>query len=94
LGIPLKDRGKSYKVWYGEGCLECRNTGYLGRTGIFEVMEISEKIKKLTNQQAPAGEIKKVSIEEGMMSLREVAIKKLGMGITTVEEVLRITTEE
>jgi len=94
LGIPLKDRGKSYKVWYGEGCLECRNTGYLGRTGIFELMEISEKIKKLTNQQVPVSEIKKVAIEEGMMTLREVAIKKLGMGITTVEEVLRITTEE
>jgi len=94
LGIPLKDRGKSYKVFYGEGCTECRNTGYLGRTSLFEVMEISEKIKKLTNQRAPAGEIKKAGVDEGMMILRETAIRKLGLGITTVEEVLRVTAEE
>jgi len=94
LGIPVKDRSKKYRVWYGEGCVECRHTGYLGRTGIFEVMEITEKIKKLINKRAPASEIKKTAIDEGMMVLREVAIKKLGMGITTVEEVLRVTTEE
>ena len=94
LGIPVKDRSKKYRVWYGEGCIECRHTGYLGRTGIFEVMEITEKIKKLINKRAPASEIKKTAIDEGMMVLREVAIKKLGMGITTVEEVLRVTTEE
>jgi len=94
LGIPLKDRGKSYKVWYGEGCIDCRNTGYLGRTSLFEIMEMSEKIKKLTNQRAPSSEIKKVAVDEGMMILREIAIRKLGMGITTVEEVLRVTAEE
>jgi len=94
LGIPLKDRTKSYKVYYGEGCIECRNTGYLGRTSLFEVMEMSDKIKKLTNQRAPGSEIKKAAIDEGMMILREIAIRKLGMGITTVEEVLRVTAEE
>jgi general secretion pathway protein E len=94
LGIPLKDRAKTYKVWYGEGCVECRNTGYLGRTSLFEVMEMSEKVKKLTNQRAPGSEIKKTAVDEGMMILREIAIRKLGMGITTVEEVLRVTAEE
>jgi len=94
LGIPLKDRTKTYKVFYGEGCNECRNTGYLGRTSLFEVMEMSDKLKKLTNQRAPGSEIKKTAIDEGMMTLREIAIRKLGMGITTVEEVLRVTAEE
>jgi general secretion pathway protein E len=94
LGIPLKDRSKSYKVWQGEGCIDCRNTGYLGRTSLFEGMEMSEKIKKLTNQKAPSSEIKKTAVDEGMMILREIAIRKLGMGITTVEEVLRVTAEE
>ncbi|MGB9562016.1 MAG: GspE/PulE family protein, partial [bacterium] len=94
LGIPVKDREKHYQVWTGEGCLECRHTGYLGRTGIFEVMEMTDKIKKLTNLRAPGTEIKKSAIDEGMMTLREIAIKKLGLGITTLEEVLRITAEE
>jgi len=94
LGIPVKDRGKQYRVWSGEGCLECRNTGYLGRTAIFEVMELSEKVKKLTNLRAPGNEIKKAAVDDGMMILREIAIRKLGLGITTVEEVLRVTAEE
>ena len=94
LGIPVKDRKKKYRVWYGEGCLECRHTGYLGRTGIFEVMEITEKVKKLINKRAPASEIKKTAVDEGMMVLRELAIKKLGLGITTLEEVLRVTAEQ
>jgi len=94
LNIPVKDRGKRYQVWSGEGCPECRNTGYLGRTAIFEVMEMSDKIKKLTCQRAPGQEIKKAAMDEGMMILREAAIRKLGLGITTIEEVLRITTEE
>lgn len=94
LGIPVKDRTKRYQVWYGEGCLECRNTGYLGRTGVFEVMEMSEKIKKLCAQRAPSSELKKTAIDEGMMTLREIAIRKLALGITTLQEVLRITAEE
>ena len=94
MGIPVKDRKKKYRVWYGEGCLECRHTGYLGRTGIFEVMEITEKVKRLINKRAPASEIKKTAVDEGMMVLRELAIKKLGLGITTLEEVLRVTAEQ
>ncbi len=94
LGIAVKDRAKHYQVWSGEGCSECRNTGYLGRSAIFEVMELGDKIKKLCNQRAPGNEIKKAAVDDGMMILREVAIRKLGLGITTVEEVLRVTAEE
>ncbi len=94
LNIPVKDRGKQYRVWYGEGCSECRNTGYLGRTALFEVMEMTDKIKKLANSHSPGSELKKAAVDEGMMILREIAIRKLGLGITTVEEVLRITAEE
>lgn len=76
---------------YGAGCVKCRYTGYLGRTGIFELMVISDKIRKLINQQADSKEILKVARSDGMSTLRENGIKKIAYGITTVEEVLQAT---
>lgn len=92
LGVIPKP-GMKYPVYYGEGCIACRQTGYRGRTGIFEVLPITEKIKKLINERADSAGIKKAAIEDGMMTLREGALRKLGAGITTFEEVLRVTAE-
>ncbi len=94
LRIPLKDQAQKVMVYEGAGCLECRQTGFLGRTGIFEVLEVTEKIKKLINARADSSELVKTGVEEGMMLLRECAIKKLGMGVTSLDEVLRITSAE
>jgi len=92
LGIVPRP-GTEYKVSYGEGCITCRQTGYLGRTGIYEVLEITDKIKRLILETTDATNIKKAAIEEGMSTLREGAIRKLGANITTFEEVLRVTAE-
>ncbi len=92
LHIPVKDENQRVKVFYGEGCLECRGTGYLGRTGLFEVLDVSQRIRKLINKRADSSEVQKAGREDGMMLLREAAIKKLGMGVTTFDEVIRVTS--
>jgi len=91
LRFPMKDPGQKVTVYYGEGCLDCRQTGYYGRTGLFEVLEVNEKQKKLINAHVDAAELRKAAVEDGMMLLRECAIKKLAMGVTTFEEVVRVT---
>jgi general secretion pathway protein E len=84
---------KKLPVYYGEGCPTCRGTGYFGRTALYEILDISEKIVKLINERADSKEIAKVARLDGMMSLREVAIKKLAQGVTSFEEVVRMTNE-
>jgi len=85
------EKVKNYKVSIGRGCEECRSTGYLGRTGIFEVMEIDEKMREQIHEKASPLTIKKTAQAQGMSTLRENAIKKLLQGITTVDEVIRVT---
>jgi len=92
LKIPVKDEDQKVRVYYGAGCLDCRNTGYMGRTGVFEVLPVTSKIMKLIRESADSATIQKAAQEEGMMLLRECAIKKLGEGVTTLEEVVRVTT--
>jgi general secretion pathway protein E len=75
----------------GKGCRQCRNTGYLGRTGIFEVMPMSEGIGELINRSAPLSELQRFSLAEGMVTLQQSAIDKMLRGITTFEEVIRVT---
>jgi general secretion pathway protein E len=75
----------------GTGCIHCRQTGYYGRTGIFEVMPVSSKIRKLVVARSEAPEIVRVAREEGMRSLHESAIEKLVRGVTTVSEIVRVT---
>jgi general secretion pathway protein E len=77
----------------GEGCVKCRSTGLVGRTGIFEVLPVDDKIRKLIVQKTSAKEILKQARNDGMMTLRESAIKKLAKGQTSFDEVLRVTVE-
>ena len=83
---------KEVKVYEGKGCAECNNTGFSGRTGIFEVMPISPEIERMIVSGASSAEIKKQAIAEGMLTLRTAALEKLKKGITTVSEVLAVTT--
>ncbi|MCW5830047.1 MAG: Flp pilus assembly complex ATPase component TadA [Deltaproteobacteria bacterium] len=73
------------------GCPACRYSGYQGRAGIYEVMPMTDKIRKLVRTNPDVVEIRKSSIDDGMITLREAAVKKLAMGVTTFEEVLRAT---
>jgi type IV pilus assembly protein PilB len=80
-----------FKLNKGRGCNTCNGTGYKGRVGLYEVMEISEGIRELVMVGATSVEIRKKAIEEGMLTLRMSGLEKIKQGITTVEEVLRET---
>jgi general secretion pathway protein E len=82
---------KSYTVWEGAGCKECRETGYRGRTGIFEVLDMTERVKALITGSAGLADLTAAALEEGMVSLRQVAIQKMLDGVTTYEEVIAMT---
>jgi general secretion pathway protein E len=88
------DKFKKVIVKYGEGCPQCRGTGYKGRTGIFEVMEMNEKIRDLLGGQADADRIRKAAVSDGMVVLRESAVQKMLKGETTFDEVIRVTGEK
>lgn len=72
------------------GCLECRNTGYLGRQGIYEIMPLSETLQPLIDDKCDLQELRKLSMREGMRTLRLSGAQKVAQGITTIEEVLRV----
>ena len=78
----------------GKGCQQCRNTGYLGRSGIFEVLPMSEKLRNLTNRKGSLAELQKVALREGMQTLQQSAVDKMLRGVTTFEEVVRVTLTE
>jgi len=82
---------KEIKVYEGKGCAECNNTGFSGRTGIFEVMPISPEIERMIIAKASNPDIRQQAIAEGMLPLRWAAVEKLKKGITTVAEVLAVT---
>jgi general secretion pathway protein E len=90
LGIGHEDY-RNHEVSVGAGCPQCRGTGYLGRTGIFEVMEISEKIKEAIEAKATPEKIRRVAKSEGLRTLKESAVDKLLRGLTTVDEIVRVT---
>jgi general secretion pathway protein E len=81
-------------VKFGEGCTQCRGTGYLGRTGIFEVLEVDEKIRNIIRDKADAELIRKTAAADGMVDLRAAAVKKMLKGETTFDEVIRVTGEK
>ncbi|MEL7059510.1 MAG: GspE/PulE family protein [Acidobacteriota bacterium] len=88
LAVP---EGKRIKVFEGAGCFECRDTGYRGRSGIFEILPITDKIRELIVEGADMQRIKRAAVEEGMKTLRQSALRKLADGVTTYEEIIRVT---
>jgi len=85
------EEAKTVKIQKGKGCATCNNTGYKGRTGLYEVMEVDEEIKELVLVGASAVELKKKAIERGMFTLRRSGLIKVALGMTTLEEVARET---
>jgi general secretion pathway protein E len=90
FGFPVEEEN-TLSLKKGAGCLKCRNTGFLGRCGIFEIFSLSDSIKKLISQGANASEINKVARQEGMTTLKEDAWQKVLNGTTTFEEAIRVT---
>ncbi len=83
------EEAKSIQTFKGEGCPRCNGTGYKGRLGLYEVMEISEDIQELILVGASAREIRRKAVEEGMLTLRSSGLAKIKAGTTTLDEVLR-----
>jgi len=79
------------KLYQGRGCEKCSGTGYKGRVGLFEVMEITEDVRELVLSGATAVELRRKAIEEGMVTLRQSGLHKIREGVTTAEEVVRET---
>ena len=90
IGFSGEEAGK-IKTYKGKGCPSCNDTGYKGRIGLYEVMEVTDEIRELILIGASALELRKKSIEDGMTTLRESGLQKIRAGITTIEEVLRET---
>jgi len=90
IGFPPQEAPK-IKVFKGRGCPTCNNTGYKGRLGVYEVMEIGESLREMILTGASTIELKKKAMEEGMLTLRGSGLQKLREGATTIEEVVRET---
>jgi len=90
----LAERSKKLKFYAGSGCRRCNDTGYLGRMGTLETFIVDDNIRKLILERTSADKIKNYAISKGMGTMRENALKKFEMGLTTLGEVLRITSED
>jgi general secretion pathway protein E len=92
LKIPA-ERREQLRVRWGEGCVECRYTGLYGRIGVFEMLDVGRRVRTLVNEGRDSAEIAHAARVEGMEGLRESAIRKLADGVTTFEEVVRVTAD-
>ncbi|MCG8567621.1 MAG: GspE/PulE family protein [Desulfobacterales bacterium] len=93
MGLDVGKTGK-IPLRHGKGCMKCRQTGYQGRTGIYEIMPYSDKLKRMTSEDANLEALRARSKEEGLVLLRESGIRKMLMGQTTYQEVLRVTWDQ
>jgi len=85
---------KRAPFYRGKGCNYCNGTGYLGRMGVLEALPMDDKIREMIIKRASTDEIQKYAVSKGMILLRDSALENFALGLTTLEEVLRITTEE
>jgi general secretion pathway protein E len=92
LKVPV-ERRDTLKVRVGEGCVDCRYTGLYGRSGVFEMLDVGKRVRGLINGGKDANEINNAGRIEGMQSLRDAAVRKLAEGLTTFEEVMRVTAD-
>ena len=92
IGID-PDMVEGRRFYRGKGCSSCLNTGYMGRTGIFELMMLDDRIKNLILKTSDANAIKRRAVEQGMITLRQDGAQKVLNGITTIEEIFRVTQQ-
>lgn len=87
------EKKKEIRIYSGKGCPLCYNSGYLGRTGIFEVLEVTEPLRELIMKRVDAATLRKEAIKQGMVTMIEDGLNKVLSGITTLEEILAATRE-
>ena len=92
-GRVMSPEGESVLTWRGAGCLECNGRGYASRMGIFEMMDVTDEMRKLIMNNADASVLTRTARQNGMRNLREDGWRKIEDGVTTVEEVMRVTQE-
>ena len=92
-GEVMSPEGEMVGTWRGEGCAECGGRGYHARMGIFEMMDVSDEIRKLIMSNADASILTRAARKNGMRNLREDGWRKIRDGVSTVEEVMRVTQE-
>jgi type IV pilus assembly protein PilB len=78
---------------HGKGCDKCNNTGYKGRVGLYEVMEVTEELRELILVGASSLELRRKAVDEGMLTLRSSGLRKVKDGVTTIEEIVRETVK-
>lgn len=92
--LPVNTATSStFKLFKGQGCVQCNNIGYLGRTGIFEFLVLSNKVAKLIIEHSSSSDIEKLAVEEGMVTMKQDGYLKVLEGITALEEVLRVAQD-
>jgi type IV pilus assembly protein PilB len=90
VGFRPED-AEGVRVYGGKGCATCANTGYKGRLAVHEVMWMTPEMQEAIVRQRPANEIKEIAIKAGMRTLRQSGLRKVANGVTTIDEVLRVT---
>ncbi len=93
LQLPM-EQARGVTFYRGAGCYDCNDSGYRGRAGIYEVMPVTPTVRDMILDRRPSSEIKRKAIAEGMLTLRMDALEKLKRGVTTVEEVLKESTQD
>ena len=91
---PYMEPNEGYLMYGPRGCPECRQLGYTGRTGVFEMLKIGPALRKLILEKAPASVLRKTAVEEGMLECRLSALLKVARGVTSIEEVFRVIPTE
>lgn len=81
-------------LWHGAGCARCGGRGMKGRTGVFEIMPMTDWMRSLTQERAPSATLYAAAVQQGMQTMRDAAVKRVLQGITTVEEVARVLVME
>jgi len=90
LNIPLPETGRSVTGYTGTGCVHCRHTGYHDRTGIFEIMEVTDRLARMIKAGADARELLSAARQEGLSTLKESGVRLVADGVTDVDEVIRV----
>jgi type IV pilus assembly protein PilB len=93
LQLPI-DQARQYSFYYGKGCARCNNSGYKGRTGIYELLEINDDVRDMITSDASVDDIRNFARTQGMTTLRESGLKLIFDGVTTIDEVVRETVME
>lgn len=93
LQLPIQ-QARQYKFYYGRGCPRCNNSGYKGRTGIHELLDVTDEIRDLISSNASVDDLRNFARSQGMTTLRESGLKLIFDGVTTIDEVVRETVME